>query len=349
MRITITEIAKLANVSKSSVSLVLNNKPGVSPRTRAKVLEIIKKYRYHPSQVAQSLAGGETKSIGLVIKEIDNPYFARITQGIYDSCSRLGYSVLLGSSEQSLERESEIIKTMVRKRVDGLIISPLQGDKPDYSYLGDLLKDSYPLVVLGGVTNFPTNVVDIDNHKAAQAAVTFLIRQGHSHIAHFAGPMQHGHARERLEGYKQALSDHNLPVRQSSITYVQPSVSDGYQAGKQILSGSGDLPTAVFCFNDLVAIGLMNALFEAGIDVPEKMSVIGFDDIEIGKYLRIPLTTIHVPAYEIGSSAGDLLIKHIGGGSPSRTESITLAHSIIERKSVTAAPQPIHARALARP
>jgi LacI family transcriptional regulator len=347
VKITITEIAKLANVSKSSVSLVLNNKPGVSAVTRAKVLAIIKKYRYHPNQVAQSLAGGETKSIGLVIKEIDNPYFARITQGVYDACSEKGYSVLLGSSEQSIERESEIIKTMVRKRVDGLIISPLQGERPDYSYLGDLMKDAYPFVVLGSVTNFSTNVVDIDNHRAAHEAVSYLIRRGHTNVMHMAGPLIHGHAQQRLEGYKQALIDRNLPVRKENVLYVQPSVADGYQAGKEFFSKGGELPSAVFCFNDLVAIGLINALTELGLDVPGRISVIGFDDIQIGQYVRVPLTTVHVPAHEIGIAAANLLIRHIGGGSSSRTESITLEHKIVERNSVATVNESRHTRATA--
>ncbi len=329
---TITEIAKLANVSKSSVSLVLNNKPGVSAKTRAKVLGIMKKYRYHPNQIAQSLAGGETKSIGLIVKEIDNPYFGRLMRGVYDACSKLGYTVLLGSSEQSTEKEAEIIRTMMNKRVDGLIISPLQSEEADYSYLVDLTKEDFPLVILGTIPNFPTNSVDIDNFAAAFDAVSHLIRLGHRNILHLAGPS--GHGLKRLEGFRAAMQEYGLPVQRQSVVQVQPYAPFGYQAGKEMFASRTGAPTAVFCYNDLVALGLMNALADLGIDVPDSVSVMGFDDIDIAGHLRIPLTTVRMPAYEIGTSAADLLISRLAEGSSPRIERVTLAYSIIERRSV---------------
>jgi LacI family transcriptional regulator len=335
---TITEIAKLANVSKSSVSLVLNNKPGVSEKTRAKVLGIIKKYRYRPNQIAQSLAGGETRGVGLIIKEIDNPYFGRLMRGVYDACSKLGYTVLLGSSEQLPGKESEIIRTMVSKRVDGLIISPLQNEEADYSNLVDLMKDAYPLVILGSLPNYPANSVDIDNHAAAFDAVSHLIQLGHRNIAHLAGPS--GHGMKRLEGYKAALLEHSLPLRKNSIIHVDPYAPNGYQAGREMFAGVKDPPTAVFCYNDLVAIGLMNALLDLGIDVPGSVSVMGFDDIDLAGYLRIPLSTVRMPAYEIGTSAANLLISRLADASSPRIERITLAYDIVERKSVARRPAP---------
>jgi LacI family transcriptional regulator len=331
---TISEIAKLANVSKSSVSLVINNKPGVSDDTRAKVRRIIEKYHYNPSQIAQSLAGGETKSIGLIIKEIDNPYFARLMRGVYDACSRLGYSVLLGSSEHLPAKETEIIRTMVSKRVDGLIISPLQGDGFDYSYLADLVKDRYPLVILGTVPNYPISSVDIDNRRAAYDAVSFLIRKGHKRIAHFAGPVHTGHGQRRLEGYQQALADQNILIENNLIIPVEPYVQNGYAAGKELFS-AGALPaTAVFCYNDLVATGLMKALKELGVSVPGSVSVMGFDNIEMDDYLSIPLTTVQMPAYEIGQSAAKLLVTQLGQDPAPLVERVILEHKIIERASV---------------
>ncbi len=336
---TITEIARLANVSKSSVSLVLNNKPGVSDKTRAKVLGIIKKYRYRPNQIAQSLAGGETKSIGLIIKEIDNPYFGRLMRGVYDACSKLGYTVLLGSSEQSTDKEAEIIRTMLSKRVDGLIISPIQNEDADYSYLVDLTKDAFPLVILGSIPNFPTNSVDIDNFAAAFDATSHLIRLGHKSITHFAGPS--GHGLKRLEGFRAAMQEAGLPLQKHSIVPVQPYTPNGYQAGKELFAQSPGSPTAVFCYNDLVAIGLMNALLDLGIDVPGRVSIMGFDDIDIAEHLRVPLSTVRMPSYEIGTSAADLLISRLAEGSTPRIERITLAYTLIERRSVARMTSPV--------
>ncbi len=343
MKITISEIARLANVSKSSVSLVLNNKPGVSLKTRKKVLGIMEKYHYHPNQIAQSLAGRETKSIGLIIKEIDNPYFARLMRGVYDACLDLGYTVLLGSSQHLPEKETEVIRTMVNKRVDGLIISPLQNEGVEFSYLSDLLKEGHPLVILGTVPSRSISIVDIDNQKAAYDAVSFLIRKGHKRIAHFAGPVNTGHGQRRLDGYKQALVDHGIPIDQSLIIPVEPYVVNGYREGKAMFAMGDDLPTAVFCYNDLVAIGLMNALKEQGIAVPGRVSVMGFDNLEIDSYLRIPLTTVQMPAYEIGVAAAKLVIRQIGAESTPYIERKILEHKIVERESVAEKSDLVHA------
>ncbi len=334
MRMTISDIARLANVSKSAVSIVLNDKPGVSRETRSRILAIIKKYNYNPSHLAKSLAARETKSIGLIIKEIDNPYFTKLMRGVYDACSQLGYSVLLGSSELSPVRETEIVNTLVSKRVDGLVISPLHSEEANFTYLSNLLNDNYPLVLLGTVTNYSTNVVDIDNTKAAYDAVTYLIQKGHTRIAHLAGPLWSGHGQKRLDGYQQALIDHKISIEKNYIAPVEPYTPDGYQAAKELFSKTIQHPTAVFCYNDLVAIGVINALTEMKIDVPEKVSVMGFDNIDFGMYVRIPLTTVQMPAYEIGKAGAKLLVKQINHSSMPLNEKVTLKHKIIERDSV---------------
>jgi LacI family transcriptional regulator len=333
MRITISDIAKLANVSKSAVSIVLNNKTGVSEKTRKKILDTIKKHKYYPNQIAQSLAARETKSIGLIIKEIDNPYFSKLMKGVYDACSKLGYSVLLGSSELSSEKESEIINALLNKRVDGLILSPLQSEKSNFTYLANLLDDHYPVVVLGEVKNYSTSQVDIDNIKAAYDAVSYLIKLGHRRIAHFAGPVHSGHGQKRLEGYKQALIDNNIPINKKYILFVEPYTPNGFKAGIELFSKNMELPSAVFCYNDLVAIGLINALLELKIRVPEKVSVVGFDNIDFSEYVKIPLTTIQMPAYEIGKTAATLIINQIKNSSTSLNKKMILGYKLIERNS----------------
>lgn len=333
MSITISDIAKLANVSKSAVSIVLNNKKGVSEKTRNKVLDTIKKYNYNPNHIAQSLVAKETKSIGLIIKEIDNPFFSKVMKGVYDACSQLGYSVLLGSSELSEMKETEIINALLSKRVDGLLISPLQREESNYPYLINLLKENYPLVILGEIVNYSTNIVDIDNFRAAYDAVSYLIKLGHTRIAHFAGPMHSGHGQKRLEGYKQALIDNDIPIHNNYIVPVEPYTQNGFKAAKELFSKNKKPPSAVFCYNDLVAIGLIDALFELKIKVPEKVSVIGFDDIDFSKYVKIPLTTVQMPAYEIGKSAANLLIKLIVNSSEQTKEKVILKHKLIKRNS----------------
>lgn len=322
----------MANVSKATVSAVLNNKPTVSPQTRELVNEVIRHLNYRPNEIARSLSIRRTKCIGLVIKEIDNPYFAKVMKGVFDVCCEMGYTVLLGSSELSPNQELKSVQTLTHRHVDGLIISPLQGDDIDFSYLGNLLRENYPLVMLGSVKNYITNTVDIDNVKAAYEAVSYLIKLGHTSIAYFSGPAHSAHSQDRLEGYRQAMIDHQLPLQKSYILEVGSYIANSYQVGKRFFSERGDWPTAVFCYNDLVALGLINALTELDMNVPEQVSVIGFDNIEFCEAARVPLTTVLVPAYDIGCTAARLLLRQIAAPK-SLNEKIVLETKLIVRKS----------------
>jgi DNA-binding LacI/PurR family transcriptional regulator len=189
------------------------------------------------------------------------------------------------------------------------------------------------VVVLGEVKNYSTSRVDIDNIKAAYDAVSYLIKLGHRRIAHFAGPVHSGHGQKRLEGYKQALIDNNIPINKKHILSVEPYILSGFKAGIELFSKNSKLPSAVFCYNDLVAVGLINALLELKIRVPEKVSVIGFDNIDFSKFVKIPLTTIQMPAYEIGETAATLIINQITNSSAPLNENIVLEHKLIERNS----------------
>jgi LacI family transcriptional regulator len=333
MKTTIADVARVANVSKATVSTILNNKPGISEETRERVLKVIQRLNYRPNEIARSLIIKKTKSIGLVIKEIDNPYFTKIMKGVFDACSEFGYTVLLGSSELSPLQERKSIETLTDQRVDGLILSPLQGADVDFTYLADLIREHYPLVTLGSVKNYVTNIVDFDNVNAAYNAVSHLIELGHTHIAYFAGPSHSAHSDERLEGYQKAYIEHNLPIREKNIIRVGSYVINSYNAAKEFFSPSEDRPTAVFCYNDLVAIGLINAITELGIRVPDQVSVFGFDNLDVGEYFKIPLTTVHVPAYEIGHQAAKLLIQQMQSPGPVHYEKNYLQTKLVVRNS----------------
>lgn len=334
MNLTISDIARLANVSKSAVSIVLNNRPGVSDKTREKILGIIKKYNYHPNQLAQSLVVKKTKSVGLVITEIDNPFFTKVMKGVYDTCYELGYNLLIGSSELSPLKEKETIRSLESKLVEGLIISPLQGEGVDYLYLSKLINNNFPFVMLRNIINYPINLVDIDNTKAAYDAVNYLIKLGHKKIAYFSGPKHSGHSIERFEGYKQALIENGITVEEDNVVEVGSYLPNGYECGKEYFKKKGkNFPTAVFCYNDLVAIGLFNALNEMGINVPEDISVMGFDNIDFSQYVKKPLSTIHMPAFEIGKAAVHLLMKQISQPEKFLNEKIILKGKLIIRES----------------
>jgi len=347
MKVTITDIAKLANVSKATVSAVLNDNPLTSKTTRNKVLKIIKKLDYKPNELARSLSTKKTKSIGIVVKGIDNPYFTKVLKGVYDIANDEGYSVLLGSSEFDFTNELQSIKVLKAKHVDGLIIAPLQTEGADYTYLFELIHEKYPFVLLDGVENIHTNVVDFDNQKAAYEAVTYLIKLGHKKIAYFAGPIYSTHGRERLAGYQKALEEHGITIRDDLIIDTGSKINDGYKSGKRLFTRESINPTAVFCYNDMVAIGLAGALRDLGVSVPEQVSIFGFDDIEMDTYLNAPLSTVHVSIYELGRAAARLLIKQMKSKNKVLNEVITLdAHLQIRattsENSVVTGKQDIH-------
>ena len=254
MNLTIKDIARLARVSKATVSAVINSRSGISSDTRARVLEVVNRFNYKPNQIARSLSVRSTKSIGLIIKEIDNPYFTKIMKGVFDTCSRQGYTVFLGSSELAYDQEEQSVQAFVSQQVDGVLITPMQDENRDFTYLSELLAKKYPLVMIGEVKNFRTNVVDIRNIEAAYQAVNYLIQQGHRHIAYLAGPPTSLHSDERCEGYRRALLEHSIPAAESDVRRTGSYFEDGYREATSLFSSADVRQTALLCYNDLIAI-----------------------------------------------------------------------------------------------
>jgi LacI family transcriptional regulator/LacI family repressor for deo operon, udp, cdd, tsx, nupC, and nupG len=309
MKVTIHDIARAAGVSKSTVSAVLNDNPLISDATKRKVRRIMERFNYTPNEIARSLASRQTKTIGLIIKEIDNPYYGKMTKGIYNVAHGKKHGVILCNTELEPQKEVESVTILKSKKVDGLIISPLQ-ERVDVSHIAQLKKEKYPFVLIGGIQNLETNVVDIDNEKAAYEAVSYLIAAGHKRIAHLLGPVYSVHSRQRCTGYKKALRKHKLPLHDDLIIEAGRSLQDGYEAGMRLLKRSKKF-TAVFCYNDLLAIGFMRAARECRLKIPEDIAVIGFDDIELASFTVPPLTTVSVPMYQLGEESAKLLFEQI--------------------------------------
>jgi len=331
--ITVKNVARRARVSTGTVSAVLNDRPTVAPPTRARVLRVIQELHFRPNHIARSLIARETRTIGLVVKQIDNPYFTKVMRSVLIFFNERGYTVLLGSSELSPQKEHESVETLLRRRVDGLILSPLQGRGTDVSYISRLTREQFPFVLLDKVPGVRTNVVDIQNIHAAEEAITYLIRLGHRRISYYEGPDYSLHNTERLDGFKQIMVKNNLQLLPSSIRKAGVYIEDGYRAATRQFSESGKKPTAIFCFNDLVAIGVMNALFDLNIRVPDDVSIIGFDDIEFCSVVKVPLTSIRIPAVEIGNAAAELLLRQIENKTKNLREVIRLKAPLVLRAS----------------
>ncbi|MDZ7725024.1 MAG: LacI family DNA-binding transcriptional regulator [candidate division KSB1 bacterium] len=330
--ITINDIARMGNCSKATVSAVLNNRPGISEPTRKRIMDLVKKYNYKPSQLARSLFTHKTQTIGLVIKEIDNPFFAKLMRGVYQICSERNYTVLLGSSELSSVHQSESIDALVRQQVEGIIISPLFGDDVNNELILDIHNDGYPVVLLNdiGLSGVPS--VGIDNRKAAYQAVNYLLGKGHSRIVFLSGPDHSINAAERIKGYKQALEEARTEWQSEDVIPTGSTIEEGYKVGKRIFNQPVPY-TAALCFNDMVAVGLSNALVEHNIKIPDDLSIVGFDNIKFCNSMRVPLTSVEVPAFKIGTTAAQVLFDSFDASSEIQQRYVVEA-KLVERASV---------------
>lgn len=313
-RATIDDVAREAGVSKASVSAVLNEKPGVSAATRERVLGVMARLNYRPAQHARGRrAAPRGRALGLIIKELDNPYYSEVAVGARLQGRKHGYTLLVASSEGDYEAEQEAIRLLCEQGVDGLIVFPVAAAQADLSHLFELTRRNFPLVLLEEIRGVRASLIDIENVEASRQAVEHLLELGHTRIAHFAGPEYSPHSRERIEGVYRAFSRAPQAFPEDAIVRAGAHVEEGYRTGLEYFRdrSATERPTGVTCYNDLVALGLLRALAELGIAVPDDVSVIGFDDLSLLDFLPSQLTTVHVPKQEMGRRAAELLIRHI--------------------------------------
>lgn len=331
---TIHDVATLSGVSIGTVSAVLNRKGTVSEPTRRRVLRAISELHYRPSAAARRrLQPTAEKSIGLIVKEINNPYFSDIISGAQEAARELGYNVLVAHTERSYEFERQLTELLVAKDVDGLIINPLLNDDTDLSHLFEIRRSNIPLVLIESLRGIQASMVDVDNVAAEKAAVEYLVGLGHQRIAHFAGPEYSTHSDERIEGVRRAYAAERLVMAEDDLVHAGSSLEDGYRAALAFFRDRAERPTAVTCYNDLVAIGVLRALRELGLDVPGDVSVVGFDDIDVASYLAVPLTTVRAPRREIGRRATQMLIQNVEAAEMAAPEKVMLETELAVRAS----------------
>lgn len=311
---TIDDVAKKAGYSKATVSAVINDSDSVKDSTRRKILNVMEELNYRPRASARrGFRSASGKTLGVIIKEVDNPYYAEVISGVREYANSKGYTLLAASSEGDLSSEQRIVDVMKSKDVDGLIIIPLTDDGADLSYLFELKRRNFPFVLLEEIRGVRASVIDIDNVAASKMAVKYLIDQGHTRIVHFAGPAYSAHSQERIEGVRAAYSESQLVFDDAVVVPAGAHLENGYETGLEYFQdvGSRSRPTAVTCYNDLVALGLMRALDELGISVPDDVAVIGCDDIDMLQYLPVPLSSVRIPKREMGRRSAEVLIRHM--------------------------------------
>ncbi|HQO74929.1 MAG TPA: LacI family DNA-binding transcriptional regulator [Candidatus Marinimicrobia bacterium] len=335
-RITIEEVAKQANVSKGTVSAVINGKNSVNPATREHILKVMKDLNFRPRGMARNLKNGDqVRCIGIIIKDLNYPFYTSIAAGAREYANSKGYSVIVASSENDHECEKKFTHLFSIKDIKGAIIAPIVEGEAEIDHLFKLKRINYPFVLLEDVKGIQANVVAIDNLSAIKTAVKYLIDNGHTKIVHFAGPPQSSHTQERIEGFRHAFSESPLIFNKNLIISIGSRHEEAYGNTMNYFKNRSreDYPTAIVCFNDQQALAVMTALKELNIRIPEDISIIGNDDIIYAKIYPVPLTTIRAPQREIGYKAAEILIRNIESSTALPNEKIVLGTDLVIRES----------------
>lgn len=333
---TIREVAERANVSPTTVSHVINQTRFVSDDVKLRVQAAMKDLNYQPNALASSLRSGKTHTIGLILPDSTNPYFAEIGHKVEARAYQLGYSVILCNSQDNAEKESFYLNVLYTKRVDGIILVSVGAE---VSTLKFLRERRIPVVAVD--RNFPEGELDMvqgDNHRGGWLAARHLIDLGHTRIGCVTGTFQINPSSERYHGFRQALEESGLELDPALVMGGDFRPESGWQLGLQLLRQT-DRPTAIFAWNDLMAIGVLRAASECGLRVPQDLSVVGYDDIELSAFINPPLTTVHQPKSEMARIAVECLVSKTWS-EPEGFNRHILEPILITRKTSGPAPQP---------
>ncbi len=308
---TIQDVATRAGVSITTVSRVLNDTGyPMRPETKRRVLEAIEALDFRPSPLARGLLGKATRTIGLIIPDISNPYYPLLSRGVEDVASQQDYTVIICNTDRDGAKLRGYLEVLRDKQADGIIFAG--GGIEDAGNPLPLEEIGCPVVLVGRhSSSFPS--VQVDNIGAAYEATSHLIALGHRRIAFLSGPTNLTSARDRLKGYRRAMEMLGSGVEESLVREGDFGSESGYQVALSLLHGPSPRPTALFAANDQMALGVVAAAFDLGVRVPKELAVVGFDNIPTGRYVRPSLTTVSLPTYEMGASAARQLLKLLAG------------------------------------
>lgn len=314
MQPTLKDIALKAKVSRMTVSRVFSDRANVSKETRDKIEKIAEKMGYHPNLIARSLSSSRSMTIGILMPKTKNVfldvYITQILSGISDITQDLNYRIMFFPFDYSQYQKNFYVSISRSNLVDGLIL--LKTRKDDKG-IEELSASKFPFILVNHKNNSDKiNYIDSCNVKGAKLAVEHLYKLGHRKIAFVTGEMHETNAIDRFNGFKKAMKEFDLPFRKEWIITGNFSKEKAFEESSKLFN-STDLPSAVFCSDDYMAIGVMNKIKEKGLSVPKDISVIGFDDIELSSYIKPTLTTIRQPIYEIGKRAAEYVLDLIEG------------------------------------
>jgi DNA-binding LacI/PurR family transcriptional regulator len=299
-RKTIRDVAALAGVSHQTVSRVINNSKRVAPQTREQVEAAIRELGYHPNRLAQSLVTQKTRTIGLVVADITNPFFFEVARGVQDTALEQGYNVFVCNTDDNPTGEKNILNLLAAQEVDGVILSTSSSSNEELHAFAENYK---PFVIINREIEHPkASIVNVDIYKGAQLAIEHLISRGHTCI----GMLSHeGHLPDEMRrvcGYRETLQKHGIEPQEEWLVLVPPNLMGGYQATQKLLTQHPEI-SAIFTYNDLMAIGALRSCYDMGMEIPTDCAIIGFDNIKFAQMQRPSLSSIRYDKYTVGKKA----------------------------------------------
>ncbi|MDQ0243544.1 DNA-binding LacI/PurR family transcriptional regulator [Bacillus fengqiuensis] len=328
MKVTIYDVAEKAGVSIATVSKVINNTGRISEKTRKKVQEIMEQLHYEPSMVASALTSKRTGTIGLLVPDIANPFFAEVARSFEDYAQKLGFGLVICSTDGKDEKARLYLSLLMRKQVDGLIITTYIKDA---DLLDQLTQRQIPIVLFSvDIPTLSVNAVSVDDYKGGLQATNYLLSLGHKRIGVIAEDLSR--SSYRIQGYKEAMTQAGAKVMESDIICTKATVQNGEAVAQQLLKKKGR-PTAIFACNDLLAIGAMQAARKLDIKIPEELSIIGFDNTILAEIANPPLTSVSQPIKEMANQAMTVLVEEIENEQSSKQRVFMLPELVIRNST----------------
>lgn len=325
---TIQDVANAAGVSKTTVSHVLSGNRPVSAKTKRRVEKVMAELAFQPNYFAQALTSKRSNSIALIVQDLTNPFYPALARGLQAAVASLGQTVMLFDAGAGSDLSTAFVDASIQRRVDGMVLAASGLS----SQISRLKRAGIPVVAVGsGLAGQPLDWVSADDAQMAADAASFLHSSGRRRLATIAGPASSAPGKARLSGFLACVN--NLAPTFEPQVVVADFTKDGGYAAMGALLESGNRPDAVFCANDLMAIGAMQAAHSAGLSIPGDVAFIGVDDIDAAALVRPALTTVHIPVQEIGRAAGELLLHRISVGSASAHRHVQVDHHIVIRES----------------
>ncbi len=330
---TIKDVARLADVSITTVSHVINNTRYVSDELREKVYGAMRELHYRPNTLARSLRRGETQTIGLIVPDSSNLFFAEIAKAIEDVGFLHGYSVVLCNSDNNLEKQRAYIKTLIDKQADGVIFISAGHTKEDFQGLIDV---EIPTVIVDrDIQAKSVDVILIDNDYGGYIAAQHLIDLGHTQIACVTGPSQLTPGAQRIVGYRRALQEASISINPDYIVEGDFQVQGGFDAATRLFELT-PRPSAIFACNDMMAMGVLSAAHRHGLRVPQDLSIVGFDDVQMADAIFPSLTTVRQPIAQMGELAANLLRGRIQDVDDTAPQLVVLTPELVVRETTCA-------------